>query len=174
VEVLAAMALATAIALLRRSWPATAALAALWFAVCFVSLGFLFMAIPGILLAAAVALRWRLGLLGGIAILLLAAAVWAIGGLGTFVLRGDLPLFWLLYAGFLAGFAALARNRPPWKEAAASASGRPATSGRDRRPADRRRRPLTTSASRLGPYRSSTPPGATGVPACGESSTIRK
>ena len=123
-DLLAVLLLATAIALLRRprSWPALALLAALWFVLCFLSLGFLGMAIPSLLLAQAIAVRWRLGLPGEAALLLLAAVVWAIGGLVPFALidhlrRSPLPwisLPWLLYAGLFAGFAALARSRPPW------------------------------------------------------------
>ena len=71
--------------------------------------------IPFLQLAVAIALRWRVGAAGTLALLLLGVIVGLVGGPGTFLLHtGDA---WVLLIGPLVGFIALAWNRPPWVRA---------------------------------------------------------
>jgi hypothetical protein len=71
--------------------------------------------IPFLQLAVAIALRWRVGAAGTLALLLLGVIVGLVGGPGTFLLHtGDA---WMLFIGPLVGFIALAWNRPPWVRA---------------------------------------------------------
>ena len=71
--------------------------------------------IPSLQLAVAIALRWRVGAAGALALLLLGVIVGLVGGPGTFLLHtGDA---WVLFIGLLVGFIALAWNRPPWERA---------------------------------------------------------
>jgi hypothetical protein len=68
--------------------------------------------IPLLQLAVAIALRWRVGAAGALALLLLGVIVGLVGGPGTFLLHtGDA---WVLFIGLLVGFMALAWSRPPW------------------------------------------------------------
>ena len=63
-------------------------------------------------IAMAVALRWRVGVVGWCALLLVALGVVLVGGPGTILL--DWHLSWILLAGPLVGFVALAWQQPPW------------------------------------------------------------
>jgi hypothetical protein len=109
--------IATIMALIRRSWPVMATAAAL-------SLPFALVAhipylvswlLPCLQLAAAVALRWRVGVAGWLALLLAGLVVGLVGGPGTILL--DRYLGWILFAGLLTGFVALAWKQPPWMQA---------------------------------------------------------
>ena len=104
----------TIIALVRRSWVMMAMAAAL-------SLPFVLVAhiayfvswlLPCLQVAAAVALRWRVGVAGWGALLLAGTGVALVGGPGTILL--DSRLSWILFAGVLTGFIALAWQQPPW------------------------------------------------------------
>ena len=68
--------------------------------------------IPALHLTAAIALRWRVGAAGALALLAMGVIVSLVGGPGTFLLDGDYG--WVLFIGLLVGFIALAWNRPPW------------------------------------------------------------
>jgi hypothetical protein len=115
--------IATIMALIRRSWPVMATAAAL-------SLPFALVAhipylvswlLPCLQLAAAVALRWHVGVAGWLALLGAGLVVGLVGGPGTILL--DRYLGWILFAGLLTGFLALVWQQPPWMEAQ-SRSGR--------------------------------------------------
>jgi hypothetical protein len=115
--------IATIMALIRRSWPVMATAAAL-------SLPFALVAhipylvswlLPCLQLAAAVALRWRVGVTGWLALLLAGLVVGLAGGPGVILVDRDLG--WILFAGLLTGFLALVWKQPPWMEAQ-SRSGR--------------------------------------------------
>jgi hypothetical protein len=66
-------------------------------------------------IAMAVALRWRVGVAGWWALLLVGLGVVLVGGPGTILL--DWHLSWILLAGPLVGFIALAWQQPPWTPA---------------------------------------------------------
>ena len=66
-------------------------------------------------IAMAVALRWRLGVAGWYALLLVGLGVVLVGGPGTILL--DWHLSWILLASPLVGFIALAWQPPPWVRA---------------------------------------------------------
>jgi hypothetical protein len=68
--------------------------------------------IPCLQVAAAVALRWRVGATGWLALLLAGLIVGLVGGPGTILVHRDYG--WALLIGLLVGFLALAWNRPPW------------------------------------------------------------
>jgi hypothetical protein len=93
--------IATIMALIRRSWPVTATAAVL--------------SLPCLQLAAAVALRWRVGVAGWLALLLAGSVVGHAGGPGGILV--DRYLGWILLAGLLTGFLALVWQEPPWREA---------------------------------------------------------
>jgi len=108
--------IATILALNRRSWPMMATAAAL-------SLPFALVAhipylvswlLPCLQVAAAVALRWRVGGTGRLALLVAGLVVGLVGGPGTILL--DRYLGWILFAGLLTGFLALVWQ-PPWMQA---------------------------------------------------------
>jgi hypothetical protein len=108
--------IATPIALLRRSWAAmamAAVLSLLLSAAALFSIGFLLALIPCLQVAAALALRWRIGVGGRWLLVLCALAVWAVGGPGYLASDAVLPVFLVLPAGLLVGFALLAWDRPP-------------------------------------------------------------
>jgi hypothetical protein len=65
-------------------------------------------------IAMAVALRWRVGVVGWCALLLVGLGVVLVGGPGTILL--DWRLSWILLVGPLVGFIALAWQ-PPWVRA---------------------------------------------------------
>jgi hypothetical protein len=115
--------IATIMALIRRSWPVMTTAAAL-------SLPFALVAhipylvswlLPCLQVAAAVALRWRVGVAGWLALLGAGLVVGLVGGPGTILL--DRYLGWILFAGLLTGFLALVWQEAPWREAQ-SRSGR--------------------------------------------------
>ena len=58
------------------------------------------------------ALRWRVGATGWLALLLAGLLVGLVGGPGTILVHRDYG--WALLIGLLVGFLALAWNRPPW------------------------------------------------------------
>jgi hypothetical protein len=108
--------IATRIALVRRSWPLMAVAAAL-------SLPFALVAhvpylvswlLPCPQVAAAVALRWRVGVTGWLTLLLAGLVVGLAGGPGVILVDRDLGQ--ILFSGLLIGFIALAWKQPPWMQ----------------------------------------------------------
>lgn len=74
--------------------------------------------LPYTLLAAAVAFRWNVGRAGWLGLLLVAVAIWFVGGAAVMVLDSaanrQISLVWVLIVGLLLGFAALALKQSPW------------------------------------------------------------
>jgi hypothetical protein len=105
--------LATFYAVSFRIWCLAAVAALLSLPLCLFAHFFLLLVwlIPFLQLAAAVALRWRVGAAGTLA-LLLGVIVGLVGGPGTILVHGSYA--WVLLIGLLVGFIALAWNRPPW------------------------------------------------------------
>lgn len=103
-------------ALVRGSWwmMALAAVLSLPFNVVQIAY-FLTWSVTCLQIAMAVALRWRVGVAGWWALLLVALAVVLIGGPGTILLHWRLS--WILLAGPLVGFIALVWKQPPWGQA---------------------------------------------------------
>jgi hypothetical protein len=66
-------------------------------------------------MATAAALRWRVGLAGWLALLLAGLVVGVVGGPGIILVHPD--LVWILFAGLLTEFIALAWKQPPWMPA---------------------------------------------------------
>src|SRR5918994_6859028 len=113
-SLLLASLLATIIALVRRSWVVMATAAAL-------SLPFTLVAhiayqvswlLPFLQVAAAVALRWRVGAGGWLALLLAGLVVGLVGGPGAILVHRGYGR--VLLIGLLVGFLALAWQQPPW------------------------------------------------------------
>jgi hypothetical protein len=105
--------LATTRALIRRCWWMMAVAAALSLPITLAQIPYMVSwLLPCLQVAAAVALRWRVGIMGWGALLLAGAAVALVGGPGTILL--DWRLGWILFAGPLVGFIALVWKRPPW------------------------------------------------------------
>jgi hypothetical protein len=67
--------------------------------------------IPCLQVAAAVALRWRVGAVGWLALLLTGLIVGLVGGPGTILVHRNYG--WALLVGLLVGFLALAWQQPP-------------------------------------------------------------
>jgi hypothetical protein len=116
-SLLLASLIATRIALVLSSWSMMALAAAL-------SLPFVLVAnipyfvswlLPCLQVAAAIALRWRVGLAGWLALLLAGLVVGLAGGPGVILVDRDLG--WILFAGLLTGFLALVWKQPPWMAA---------------------------------------------------------
>lgn len=111
---LVASAIVTIFGLRRRIWWFLALAVALSIpvaAVAQVSYGLLLL-LPLVQLAMAVALRWRLGLPGWSGLLLMAAAIWFVGGASPFLLHWPDRLYVVLLLGLVAGFVALVLPRP--------------------------------------------------------------
>jgi hypothetical protein len=68
--------------------------------------------IPFLQLAVAIALRWRVGAAGTLALLATGVIIALVGGPGTILVHGRYA--WVLFIGLLVGFMALAWSRPPW------------------------------------------------------------
>jgi hypothetical protein len=106
--------IATRIAFVLHSWSVMAVAAAL-------SLPFALVAhvpylvswlLPCLQVAAAVALRWRVGVAGWLNLLLAGLVVGLVGGPG--IILADRDLGRILIPGLLTGFVALAWKQPPW------------------------------------------------------------
>jgi hypothetical protein len=68
--------------------------------------------IPFLQLAVAIALRWRVGAAGTLALLATGVIIALVGGPGTILVHGRYAR--VLFIGLLVGFMALAWSRPPW------------------------------------------------------------
>lgn len=104
----------TVVALWRRSWwlMAIAVVLALPFALVAHLAFHVGLLLPFLQLAATMALRWRGGVADWAILLLLALLVWLVGGAGSIIIDGRLS--WVLYAGFLTGFAMLLVGHRLW------------------------------------------------------------
>ena len=109
--------IATIMALIRRSWPvmATAAVLSLPFVLDAHIPYLVSCLLPCLQLAAAVALRWRVGVAGWLALLMAGLVVGLAGGPGVILVDRDLG--WIVFAGLPTGFLALVWKQPPWMEA---------------------------------------------------------
>jgi hypothetical protein len=97
-----------------RVWWLVALGAVLSLPFCFVAHFFLLLdwLIPFLQLAVAIALRWRVGAAGTLALLATGVIIALVGGPGTILLHGRYAR--VLFIGLLVGFMALAWSRPPW------------------------------------------------------------
>jgi hypothetical protein len=108
--------IATRIAYVLRSWAVMATAAVLSFPFALVAhvpylVSWL---LPCLQVAAAVALRWRVGVSGWLALLLAGLVVGVVGGPGIILVDRDLGR--ILIPGLLTGFLALAWKQPPWMQ----------------------------------------------------------
>ncbi len=105
------------LALLRRSWwlMAIAAVLSLPFALVANVAYFGAWLIPSLLLAAAIALRWRGGVADWAILLLLAMLVWLVGGAGTIIIDGRLA--WVQFASLIIGLVVLLVGPTLWTKA---------------------------------------------------------
>lgn len=70
--------------------------------------------LPALQLACAVSLRWRVGVVGWLGLLLTAVIVWFVGMASPFVLHWPTQIFVVLLTGLVVGFVALIWQQPPW------------------------------------------------------------
>jgi len=117
VSLLLASLIAMRMALVLRSWPLMGIAVVL-------SLPFVLVAhipylvswlLPCLRVAAAVALRWRVGVAGWFALFLAGLVVGIAGGPGVILVDRDLN--GILFPGLLTGFVALVWKEPPWMQA---------------------------------------------------------
>lgn len=65
-------------------------------------------------LAGTIALRWMLGLMGWLVLLLLATGMWVIGVFGPIFLDWPIEIYDLFLVALAASLCFLLRSRPPW------------------------------------------------------------
>jgi hypothetical protein len=69
--------------------------------------------LPYLFLAMTIALRWSVGPLGWLGLILAAVGIWFVGGASRFLLHWPRELYWVLPVGLLLGLGALAWSQPP-------------------------------------------------------------